>query len=373
MNFLDAIIAVSRFSEFWPIDSRAPSLIKLGGKFLVEHLLDHLTNFPIKQVYLIADKEDKQYVERINFDKYAFRVNVTYIDGSRDVTNIIVHANADVTSNEILFLFGHDFFAIEYLSSILANKCAYIMSDREEIIRAFHIPRSLFNRLAESENLKGELTKICTKISTEFLFPIFPWHLFQIMKLLMKKMITKKFIHPSARVSKWAIIEGPVYIDEGAKLYRNAIISGPAYIGKDAIIGDHTLVRDSIIEQGALVGCFMEVARSILQENVETHSGYLGDSIIDKFSHLGAGFISANLRLDRGYIYVTVGDEKINTGMTKLGAIIGERTEVGVHVATMPGKLIGKNVVIGPGTVIFKNIDDNTIIYAEFKYIEKQR
>jgi NDP-sugar pyrophosphorylase family protein len=102
------------------------------------------------------------------------------------------------------------------------------------------------------------------------------------------------------------------------------------------------------------------------------HLSYLGDSILGKNAHLGAGVILSNLRLDKGEIFVNLGalkdpnntvskisgnthtstaspvDKKIPTGRKKLGAIIGDNAEIACGTVLNPGIIIPKNSMIFP-------------------------
>jgi len=123
------------------------------------------------------------------------------------------------------------------------------------------------------------------------------------------------------------------------------------------------------LENNVLIGAFAEVVRSIFQEDVHIHSGYFGDSIFSRGCRIGAGAITANVRIDRGEI--KVGSKKINTGLNSLGVIMGENTKTGIHCSLMPGVLIGSNCIISPNSIVFENIKDNTSFYTEFKRIKK--
>ncbi|PIQ06850.1 MAG: hypothetical protein COW72_01520, partial [Candidatus Nealsonbacteria bacterium CG18_big_fil_WC_8_21_14_2_50_37_10] len=110
---------------------------------------------------------------------------------------------------------------------------------------------------------------------------------------------------------------------------------------------------------------------SIFQEDVHTHSGYFGDSIFSKGCRLGAGTITANVKIDRGEVKAVVKGEKLGTGLHSLGCIMGKNTKTGIHCSLMPGVLIGSNCLIGPNSVVFENIEDNATFYTEFKGIKK--
>ena len=86
---------------------------------------------------------------------------------------------------------------------------------------------------------------------------------------------------------------------------------------------------------------------------------------------MGAGTITANVKIDRGEIKSVVKGEKIKTGLNSLGCIMGENTKTGINCSLMPGVLIGSNCALGPNSVVFENIEDNTTFYTEFKSVKK--
>jgi NDP-sugar pyrophosphorylase family protein len=179
-------------------------------------------------------------------------------------------------------------------------------------------------------------------------------------------------IDNSVKISKNVIIEGNVYIGKNTKIFEGAVIKGPCYIGDNCLIGNNALIREyTNLENNVLIGAMAEVTRSIFQEGVHTHSGYFGDSIFGRGCRLGAGTITANVRIDKGEIESVVKGEKIKTGLNSLGCIMGEHTKTGIHCSFMPGVLIGSECLIGPNSIIFENIEDNTNFYTEFKSVKK--
>jgi len=199
----------------------------------------------------------------------------------------------------------------------------------------------------------------------------YPWHLFSVTKYLMANFL-KNEISKSAKIAKNVVIRDNVYIGKNTKIFEGAMIKGPCYIGENCVVGNNSLIReDANLENNVLIGAFAEVSRSIFQEDVHTHSGYFGDSIFGKGCRLGAGTITANVRIDRGEIKSTVKEEKIGTGLDSLGCIMGENTKTGIHCSFMPGVSVGSNCQIGPNSVIFENIEDNNNFYSEFKRIKK--
>jgi len=201
----------------------------------------------------------------------------------------------------------------------------------------------------------------------------YPWEYVGLLEVVLEGIISTTRISGSAEISESANIIGPCWIDDGAKILENATIKGPCYIGRGVLVGTNALIRHAVVERSSIIGANMEVARSWLGVRTETHSGYIGDSIFDEMVHTGAGFITGNVRLDRSSIGVYWEGGKIDTGLRKLGAIIGTRTEIGIHSGTMPGVLIGKRVVIGPGTLIFRNVPDDTVLYVVQEVVRKTK
>lgn len=193
----------------------------------------------------------------------------------------------------------------------------------------------------------------------------YPWDLLGVVQLLMNEKISHTVSAPSAQIHPSAIIEGPVWIGEHVKILEHAVIKGPCYIGDHCVIGTGSLVREySNIEAHTVIGAHAEVARSLFQRNCTTHSGYFGDSIFDEGVKIGAGTVTANVRNDRREIRPIVKGQRIETGLKKLGAIVGRETHMGIATMLMPGVLVGPRCEIGPGSLVRKNLEADTLYYA---------
>ncbi len=145
---------------------------------------------------------------------------------------------------------------------------------------------------------------------------------------------------------------GPVVLDEGCKIGQFTALKGPLYIGKNAVIGDHCLIRESSIGAGCVVGAYTEVARSILMENAKIHYSYLADSMIGPGAKIGAGLLTTNKRLDRRTIRVQLQNKTIDSQRTAFGVLIGAQAVLGSRVMTMPGTIIPEKAVILPNQVL---------------------
>ncbi len=200
----------------------------------------------------------------------------------------------------------------------------------------------------------------------------YPWHIFIVQKYFFEKLYSEKIQHvsegpawiaQSAQIADSAIINGKVIIEEGVKIFDNAVIQGPSYIGKNSIIANNSLLRDSVLGEQCVIGYSTEIARSNLQDDVWTHSNYIGDSYIGSSVSFGAGSVTGNLRLDEKNI--NYGD--LDTGLNKFGLVAGENIRVGINVSFMPGVKIGANSMIAAGLVIDEDIPEDSFVKGEIK------
>lgn len=144
--------------------------------------------------------------------------------------------------------------------------------------------------------------------------------------------------------------EGDIWIAKSAKVAPTASINGPAIIGKDAEIRHCAFIRGkAIVGEGAVVGNSTELKNVVLFNKVQVpHYNYVGDSILGFKAHMGAGSICSNVKSDKKLVVVKDGDERIETGMKKFGAMLGDHVEVGCGSVLNPGTVIGRGAHIYP-------------------------
>lgn len=186
----------------------------------------------------------------------------------------------------------------------------------------------------------------------------YPWHLFRVMEQFLGRL--KGEVSPSAQVSKWAVLDeskGGIVLEDEVKVLEHAIIRGPCYIGPGAIIGNNALVRDGChIGAGCVVGFSTEIKHSYIGPRCWFHSNYIGDSIIGDDCTFGAGTVTANFRFDQRNIRIQVADDLIDTGTNKMGAIIGDSCQTGVHCTLLPGVRLGRNSILGPHLCLHRDL-----------------
>ncbi|MDR1595348.1 MAG: UDP-N-acetylglucosamine diphosphorylase [Puniceicoccales bacterium] len=136
-----------------------------------------------------------------------------------------------------------------------------------------------------------------------------------------------------------------VFIHESVTLPPICVIDGPAYIGEGTIVRPFAYVRGNVITgKKCLIGNSCELKNSILLDGVQVpHFNYVGDSVLGNLVHLGAGVILANLRLDHGEVTIHCDGERIPTAMRKVGAIIGDRSEIACNCVLNPGTVVPRH------------------------------
>jgi len=412
------ILAAGESSRFWPLNQRHKSLIKIMGRPLIWYTIDSLKKAKIQEIIIVqgrkrdVEKELKEYrLPRIKYviqEKLTgtgdailkaeklikgqfFVLNAERLDAKDYIKPILNKFKKE--KRKLILLAGKTqtpwFFGILKLKKdkvigLIEKPKPGKEPSNLKIVGIYFLPKGFFSYLkrvpSHPYSLEDALLLYAKEkdvrvvaIPKETFALKFPWDLFEITKFLMNKILDSK-ISKLAKIERGAKIEGKVFIGDNVKIFENAVIKGPCYIGNRCIIGNNTLVRDySNLEDDVLVGTLAEVTRSIFQEDVHCHSGYFGDSIFGEGCEIGAGTITANIRIDRGEIKSVVKGKKIGTGLKSFGCVTGANTKTGIRCSFMPGVFIGSNCVIGPHSVVFENIEDNTTFYTKFKGIKKRK
>lgn len=154
-----------------------------------------------------------------------------------------------------------------------------------------------------------------------------------------------------------------IWIAKTAKVAPTASINGPAIIGKDAEVRHCAFIRGSaIVGEGAVVGNSTELKNVILFNKVQVpHYNYVGDSILGFKSHMGAGSITSNVKSDKTLVTVNAGELKMETGLKKFGAILGDNVEVGCNSVLNPGTVIGRNANVYPLSMVRGYVPEGSI------------
>ena len=150
-----------------------------------------------------------------------------------------------------------------------------------------------------------------------------------------------------------AYIEENVSIGEGTMVEEGAMIQGPSIIGRNCQIRHNAYIRPySVIGDACVIGNASEIKHALIfNESQIPHFNYVGDSILGRYAHLGAGVKISNLKLTPGTVMIDEVDAAgvpIDTGLRKLGALIGDRAEVGCNAVLNPGAILGRESIVYP-------------------------
>lgn len=150
-------------------------------------------------------------------------------------------------------------------------------------------------------------------------------------------------------------IEGRAVICEGAELRHGAYLRGEVIIGRGAVVGNSCEIKHSILYDRACV----------------PHFNYVGNSILSEGAHLGAGAVISNLKINKSSVKVNLNGEKIDTGLRKMGAVIGGHAEVGCGSVLNPGTLIFPNALIYPLSCVRGTIPEASIYKRDGEIIKR--
>ena len=164
------------------------------------------------------------------------------------------------------------------------------------------------------------------------------------------------WIAKSAKVAPTACIMPPCIIDENAEIRHCAFIRGSAIVGKGAVVGNSTEVKNAILFDGVQI----------------PHFNYCGDSILGYKAHMAAGVITSNVKSDKTNVSIRTDGGRIETGLRKLGAVVGDYVEIGCNIVLNPGTVIVRNTTVYPLSRVRGFIPAGHIYKSETEIVLKQ-
>lgn len=392
------LLAAGRSRRVKPIEDK--NFLKFAGRTLLEHQLDTLSRIGLKDIVIVggahnleklrelAQPYGAQVVEQKNLDEGMAGAVLTMESLIKDGETLLVVSSNDILSQSAFetvmkaqessaeaYLLAYEvkeYFPGGYLK-VDKNRITDIVEKPEPgkepsnlvniVVHAFKKPETLFAALKKVDTHRDDHYEMALQnLMKEQVFeavpyssfwqPIkFPWHILDLMDFSFKMMGSR--IHESAQIAETAVIKGAVVLEEGVRVMDHATIVGPAYIGKNTLVANNALVRESMIGDNCVVGYSTEVARSFIGDDCWFHSNYVGDTVMGNDVSFGAGAICANLRLDEKEIL----SSGVATGRNKLGPILGDHIRVGVQTSLMPGVRVGSNTMITSGLTIVEDIE----------------
>lgn len=163
-----------------------------------------------------------------------------------------------------------------------------------------------------------------------------------------------------------------VLVGENVEISPTATIIAPAVIGKNTEIRPGAYIRGNVfVGEGCVIGNSTELKNCILLDKVQApHYNYIGDSILGNRAHTGAGVICSNLKSD-GKAVVIKGEENYETGLRKVGAILGDGADIGCSCVLNPGTVVGKNTSAYPLTPLRGVYPPDCIIKSQKEIVKR--
>lgn len=194
----------------------------------------------------------------------------------------------------------------------------------------------------------------------------FPWEV-----LAKIKSFVSEFIAQGGK--GYTEIEKGVFVGENVKIHKSAVIEAPAIIGDGTELRPNAYLRGNVIVgKNCVIGNSSELKECILLDKVQVpHYNYVGNSILGNYAHMGAGSICSNLKSD-GKNVVIHADIDYETGLRKVGALLGDHADIGCGCVLNPGTIIGKNTSIYPLTSVRGVVPSDMIVKSMDNIVERK-
>lgn len=154
-----------------------------------------------------------------------------------------------------------------------------------------------------------------------------------------------------------------IWVARDALIAPTAALNGPLIIGHETEVRHCAYIRGQVlIGEGCVVGNSTELKNVILMNQVQVpHYNYVGDSVLGYKAHMGAGSITSNVKSDKSLVTVRLGEDKLETGLKKFGAILGDKVEIGCNSVLNPGSIVGRASHVYPLSMVRGVVPPNSI------------
>ena len=168
--------------------------------------------------------------------------------------------------------------------------------------------------------------------------------------------------------------EENVWVHKSAKVFPSAYLGAPCIIGANTEVRHCAFIRgNALVGEGCVVGNSTELKNVVLFDGVQVpHYNYVGDSILGYKAHMGAGSITSNVKSDKSLVVIKNGNEKIPTGIKKVGAMLGDFVEIGCNSVLNPGAIVGRNSNVYPLSCVRGAVPANSIFKTGGVIVEKE-
>lgn len=404
------ILAAGEGTRMRPLTANVPKpLLPVAGKPFLQHIIETLEGFKIRDIHLLIGWKDLKIKEYFgNGEKFNVNINYLHQEERLGTAHAVGVAN-EIIDEPFICINGDVIVTSDILDKVFSDykknndmmvtgavvdspsEFGILEMKNEKLIKIhekpLHPPTNIANagiylftpeifnwikrtqlssrgeyEITDSINMLIEETAVrCVIAENDWIDVGRPWDLLHANATLMKNIEGKT----EGEIEKNAEIQGTVQIGKNSLIKNGSYIVGPAIIGDNCVIGPNCMIRPStVIGNSCKIGNAVEVKNSMIMDfsNVP-HNSYVGDSIIGQRCNLGAGTKVANLRLDERNIRVVLRGKLTDTGLRKLGVIMGDDVKTGINSSIDSGTIIGENSFIGPSSLTSGNIAPNSWIH----------
>jgi len=421
------VLAAGEGTRLRPLTlTRSKHMIPLAGKPILEHLLLALKEGGINEVLMVVNYyEDLIRNYFVDGSRWGLRINYFHQERLLGTANAIDLVEDHVDNEGFLVIYGDLLIDSSVIKSVIKKynekglitlsivpvknpqQYGVVTLENDLVKEIFEKPKpeSMHGNLVNagvyvfSREIFEEIKKTSKSLRAEY-------EITDTLQLLLKRnvQIASNAISPESWMDigqPWDLLEanqrilehakhvnrgevedgvhtiGVLVLEEDARIRSGAYIEGPVYIGRGSDIGPNCYVRPfTSMDRNVRIGNSCEIKNSLILNGTHIgHLSYVGDSIIGENCNLGAGTLTANLRLDKKTVKVKVKDKLIDSGRRKLGVIMGDNVETGIGAKFMPGVKIEPNVWIGPGVILNRDVPSRTFVLQkqdlEYREVKK--
>lgn len=407
------ILAAGVGTRMLPLTSTKPKpMLPIATKPILEHIINATKKAGVKDIVIVQDKG--RYIEKYFESGEKLGVKIKYVvqDQKLGTAHAISICEPHIKSENFLVVNGDNFVRVDVLSNLvrkhkgdatitllevpdkeLMGTLSTVKIEKDRITKIVEKPKpheilspyASIGTYAFSKYLFDAIRKTGKSPRGEYELPTamqllldegrkmyfvkthywqhisYPWDLLTANKMFLDEAKAK---FRGGEIEKNVTIKGKLILGKNSVIKSGAYIEGPVMIGDNCTIGPNCFLRAyTCLGDNVRVGNGVEVKNSIIMNGSHIpHLSYVGDSIIGENVNFGAGAILTNFRLDGQNVKVQIKDKIVDSGLRKLGAIVGDNVKFGSNVVVNPGKKIGANSFIWPGRVITEDVPDNAEI-----------
>ena len=368
-------------------------MIGVAGRTMLDNIFDLLKSAGINDIFIVVGHKKDKLIERLQQQDHN-GLNLHYVEQKRKlgIGHAVMQVKNKISPGEyFLLLYGDTLTAENIFSKVQQSfhsfKCPVasiclppsnqmfgnvFLNARMEITKivekpkgnnlgnyvlsgVFILPASFFKLLESSGNsMEKALKKVvagegmrASMWEDDWLDVVYPWEILTANKMIMDSW-QESSIAKTATLEANVTLHGIVRIEAGAIIKSGAVLEGPCCIGERSYIGNNSLIRSyTSVGKNCSVGSGVELKNCVVMDNSQIgRLSFVGDSVLGENVDMGAGCMTVNRTVDWKPISVKNGKRPMGTGMTKLGAFLGDGVVVGAGNTLEPG------MVVAPGKIL---------------------